>query len=271
MPDDESQEQRQSIKIPRLNLPIIPKRTDLIIIEDAVPTKSTLHPRHRMHIVVAGSVIVMALMTLAGVLPGTRSFGPLEDLPWNASAQGFANPTATPFPLGTFPTHPVVQGVHAFLCVALPLARLAQQEMLAKNSSGSALRYPWYVSVILAQWAIEQGWGMPTYTGYNFGNVSAIAGYPRVSGGGVPGAPGWFAYADTPTLGVFFYVIFTKLSLYREVDAVYASGPIAQAYALGQSPWDAAHYTPDGQPGDSLVNVMLDQNLQRFDQPNATC
>jgi hypothetical protein len=255
---------------PRLILPMIAPPTAA----PASPARTrrrrvTLHPRHRTHLVVASAVLLIATSTLC-VLPPTRAVGPLGGLPWNAQARGVLLPTSTPLP-APVGEHPVASGPQAFLCAALPLARLAQDEMTQSRVGGDPLPHPWYVSVILAQWAIEQAWQMPTYTGYNFGNVSAIAGQPSVPGTSAPGSPGAFAYAPTASQGVADYVIFAKLGLYQGVDRAYPEGPLIQAIALGASPWDAAHYTPDGQPGDALVSVIQRFGLEHFDSPTATC
>jgi hypothetical protein len=157
--------------------------------------------------------------------------------------------------------------VYSFVCTSLPFARLAQDKQMANGQS-----HPWYVSLILAQWGVEQGWHMPTYTGYNFGNVSAIGGFPAVGGINVPGSPGAFAYAYTPAQGVSEYVIFTgNGKYYGAVTANYPNGPRAQALALGQSPWDADHYASNGQYGGKLINAMNSYNLYRYDNPNAGC
>lgn len=231
------------------------------------PVAPKLRPkaRHRMHrlLIVAACVLVAAtLITVIPLAKGSNG-GPLAF--WLAGARAYAIPTATPTPRPVYPTHPVVAGEHAFVCVALPLARLAQQEQ------SSAGMHPWYVSVILAQWGIEQGWTMPAYTGYNFGNVSAIAGYPSIGGVNSPGSPSAFAYAYTPVQGVFYYVTYTKMHFYTGVTAAWPKGPIGQAVALGESPWDAAHYTASGSPGSSLVGVIDVFGLERFDSAGAKC
>src|SRR5262249_43247461 len=78
------------------------------------------------------------------------------------------------------------KGSQAFVALALPYARQAHQ------SSG------WPVSLILAQWGLEQGWKTPGYTGYNFGNVAALPGEPTVKGIQKVGSPRAFAYAKSP-------------------------------------------------------------------------
>src|SRR5262249_46209505 len=125
----------------------------------------------------------------------------------------------------------------------------------------------WYISVILAQWAVETGFKVPGYTGYNFGNVSAISGEPSVGGLNVPGSPSAFAYAVTPLDGVRYYVYFTQLGHYTGVADAYPQGPIEQAYALAASPWDAAHY----RQGASLVNMINQYSLRDFDSSSDRC
>ncbi len=173
-------------------------------------------------------------------------------------------PTQPSIPGG--PSAPHVSGSHAFICTLLPWARYASR--LTTDHAG----HPWRVSVILAQWAIEQGWRIPGYTGYNLGNVSAIPGYPSVGGLPVVGSPGRFAFAYTIKQGVSEYLAFTNNARhYGGVNAAYPGGAVAQALALGRSPWDAAHYNSGSGPGSSLVRVMNSYNLYRFDSPSAGC
>lgn len=224
----------------------------------------------RLHRVLLAAVVMMlALMAITAVplvrgnlLPGVGSF--------IASASGFSLPTPTPTPSPTpviYPLHPVVWGESSFVCVALPFARLAQSLQIQDG-----IAHPWYVSVILAQWGVEQGWSIPSYTGYNWGNVSAIAGYPSIGGTGVWGSPSAFAYAYTPMQGTEYYVIFTMNGWYNGVTNAWSQGPQAQAYALGQSPWDAGHYGENGSgPGGELVGDMNAFNLYRFDNPKTEC
>jgi LysM repeat protein len=151
-------------------------------------------------------------------------------------------------------TGPAVQGPTQFIQFALPYAVSAHQQT------------GWPVSMILAQWALEHGWAVPTFTGYNWGNVGALPGEPTVASGGAPGAPALFAFAPTPQDGVNYYVAVAGLSYYSQVaPAASSGGPNAAAQALGASPWDAAHYTGDGNPGDSLITIMSDFNLYRYD------
>lgn len=228
------------------------------------PPKLSDEARTRMSknvLIFAAIAIVLTLMSVTpiGGIAATLA-------PWNASGQGGIVPTATPGPIGN--TRPFVSGEHDFVCLILPFARDAQVQMLTGKG---ALPHPWYVSVMLAQWGVEQGWNMPTYTGYNFGNVSAISGQPSVPGTSQAGSPSRFAYADTVEQGIADYVSFTKISHYTGVAAAFPDGAQAQALALGQSPWDANHYTAIGSPGSSLLNTMKTFNLEQFDNPNTTC
>jgi len=152
-------------------------------------------------------------------------------------------------------TGPAVAGEAKFIRFALPFAQSAHQQT------------GWPVSMILAQWGFEHGWLVPGFTGYNWGNVGALAGVPEVASGGAWGAPAYFAYAPTPQDGVNYYVAVAGLSYYQGVGyAARHGGADAAARALGASPWDAAHYTDVGNPGSSLVNVMQIFNLYRYDK-----
>lgn len=209
---------------------------------------------------------IVGVVTLVLALVSILSISPLAPFahnasPFDAKGQAILIPTPTP-------SRPVIDGERGFVCVALPFARLAQQQI---TRGARPQPHPWYVSVILAQWGIEQGWRMPGYTGYNFGNVSGIAGQPFMPGIHVIGSPSDFAYAPSAEVGVYDYVTFIQNGLYNNVAANYAQGPEAQALALGRSPWDAAHYTASGQPGSTLLSVMHVYNLKRFDDPSVGC
>lgn len=144
-------------------------------------------------------------------------------------------------------------GVQSFVNYALPYARQAH------NATG------WPTSMILAQWGLEQGWRIPGYTGFNWGNVAALPGEPTVNGIAVPGSPAAFAYAKTPDLGLSYYIRVAHLSFYNGVGQAAQYGPDAAARALGQSPWDAGHYTATGSPGSSLLSLMRVYNLYFYD------
>lgn len=149
---------------------------------------------------------------------------------------------------------PVIQGEAAFVRFALPYARQAHT---ATN---------WPVSVILAQWGLEQGWQAPNFTGYNFGNCGGLIDEPFIPGTAAAGSPSTFAYADTPEDGLRFYVTVAQLAYYNAIaPAASQGGPVAAAKALGASPWDAGHYTDHNDPGSSLVALMQQYNLQQYD------
>jgi hypothetical protein len=170
------------------------------------------------------------------------------------------NPNAIPTPTMTatpgLPPIPndVPANVHHFLTIALPYAVQAHK----------ALNWP--TSVIMALWGLEQGWDVPSYTGYNWGNVSAIEGEPSVGGIDVPGSPAAFAYARTPADGLRYFLSAARLPYYAKVaPAAKQGGPDAAAVALGESPWDANHYTVTGMPGSSLLAILHDFNFYRLD------
>lgn len=149
---------------------------------------------------------------------------------------------------------PVIEGEAAFVRFALPYARRAHDQT------------KWPVSVILAQWGLEQGWQAPNFTGYNFGNCGGLLNEPFISGTAAIGSPPTFAYADTPEDGLRFYVTVAKLGYYSAIaPAAKSGGPVAAAKALGASPWDAGHYTDHNDPGSSLIALMQQYHLQQYD------
>jgi len=180
----------------------------------------------------------------------------LSVFPSLAGAQAVIPPTPTSPPTPAVPIAPndVPANVHGFLVLALPYAVEAHQAL------------GWPTSVILAQWGLEHGWFVPDYTGYNWGNVSAIAGQPSVSGINVPGSPAAFAYARTPSDGLRYFLSAARLPYYVGVaPAAKQGGADAAVVALGRSPWDAGHYTNIGQPGSSLLAIMRDFDFYRLD------
>lgn len=246
------------------DLTIIPGTQELRMHDTAPIRAPRLHVRarkriHRVVLVVAAALLLMAAISFVPLAQAKGS--PLAQ--WLSGANAFAIPTPTATPVPLYPSTPYVSGEYGFVCVALPFARLAQQKMLDEG-----MAHPWYVSVMLAQWGVEQGWTLPGYTGYNWGNVSAVAGYPAIGGLAVAGSPSAFAYAYTAIQGLDEYVLFTKGGYYAGVTDAYPQGPVAQAIALGESPWDAAHY---GGAGRTLLSVMSAFGLQRFDNPGAHC
>ena len=180
-----------------------------------------------------------ALTLAAGASSGTL----------NASASGGSGA-----PHASHTDGPVIQGEAAYVRFVLPFARQAHE------ATG------WPVSMILAQWGLEQGWQTPTFTGYNFGNCGGLVDEPFIPGTAVAGSPATFAYADEPEDGLRFYVHVAALPYYAQIaPAAQTGGPIAAAKALGASPWDAGHYTHSNDPGSSLVALMQQYNLQQYD------
>jgi LysM domain len=86
------------------------------------------------------------------------------------------------------------QGVASFLKFVLPYARRAHDDT------------GWPLSMILAQWGLEQGWETPRFTGYNWGNCGAVPNEPMVPGTSAPGSPLAFAYAPAPEDGLRIYL-----------------------------------------------------------------
>ncbi len=152
------------------------------------------------------------------------------------------------------PRYGSAAGVKSFVQLALPYARQAHAQT------------GWPTSVILAQWGLEHGWHVPSYTGYNWGNVAALPGEPTINGIAVPGSPAAFAYARTPQDGTGYYVRVARLGYYSAVAlAAVHGGADAAARALGRSPWDAGHYTDHRDPGSSLVSILRVYNLYWYD------
>jgi hypothetical protein len=147
-----------------------------------------------------------------------------------------------------------VSGAQDFVAFALPYAEQAH----AATS--------WPVSLILAQWGLEQGWKAPGYTGFNWGNVAALPGEPTVNGVQKWGSPPAFAFAKTPQDGLRYYLHVAGLAYYQAVaPAALSGGADAAARALGRSPWDAGHYTNHRDPGSSLIALMQANNLYTYD------
>ena len=152
-------------------------------------------------------------------------------------------------------TGPSVNGPTQFIQFALPYAESAHQQT------------GWPVSMILAQWALEHGWTVPGFTGYNWGNVGALPGVPHCrerwsagSAGATSPMPPRRRTASTTTWRSPACPFTAQVA-----PAARSGGPNAAARALGASPWDAAHYTGDGNPGSSLITIMSDFNLYRYD------
>lgn len=107
-----------------------------------------------------------------------------------------------------------------------------------------------FPSVILAQWALETGWG--SSEAWIHGHNPA-----GISGGGHP-----LAYPGVQA-GMDAYVETIRLSYYDAVREARAKGAEAQARALGASPWDAGHYGGADAPGSVLVTIMQEQHLEQ--------
>lgn len=107
------------------------------------------------------------------------------------------------------------------------------------------------VAVILAQWAIETGWG--TSPAWLQGNNYAGVSY----GGSVNSFPDRAA-------GLAAYINVMNQSDYATVRS--AGGDAAAAAALGASPWAASHYADaSGVQGSLLDDVITENNLTQYD------
>lgn len=215
----------------------------------------------RWHVITAGDTL-LTIARASGVTVGdiARANGTFDVnepqigqqicIPGNVTSAG----ASSSIPPASQTDGPVIEGEAAFVRFALPYARQAH------DATG------WPVSMILAQWGLEQGWQTPSFTGYNFGNCGGVPEEPFVPGTAAPGSPATFAYADTPEDGLRIYIGVARLSYYDQVAAAASQGgPIAAARALGASPWDAGHYTDHNAPGSSLIALMQTYNLQQYD------
>lgn len=190
-----------------------------------------------------------------------KSASPTSASPSTSGQVAAASAGATPSTQAASSAAPVrvasggtVSGVKSFIAFVLPYARRASA------ATG------WPVSLILAQWGIEQGWHLPSYTGYNFGNSGPMPGEPTVPGLHVQGSPTAFSYAPTPEDGLRIYVNVAHLAYYAAVaPAAVRGGVDAAARALGASPWDAAHYTATNDPGSWLLITLRTYNLYQYD------
>jgi hypothetical protein len=183
----------------------------------------------------------------AGLLGGLGASAAMG-VSWLAVAwQPTPLPTATPQPTPLTSVPPdLPANVRSFLQLALPYAVQAHQAL------------GWQTSVILAQWGLEHGWYVPDSQGYNWGNTEYAPGCPYRVGSR-------FCYAATPAEGTREYIYTAQLRYYDGVRAAIPQGADATAVALGVSPWDEGHYTKTGQPGSSLLAILHDFNLYRFD------
>jgi hypothetical protein len=108
------------------------------------------------------------------------------------------------------------------------------------------------VSVILAQWACETGWGSSDFfsQGHNPAGISPggqVAAYPSLDAG----TDAWIQTMD--------------LSYYDGVRG--AGGWNAQCVALGQSPWAGSHYDNGNGPGSILLDLVKENSLWTYDAP----
>ena len=127
----------------------------------------------------------------------------------------------------------------AFIATALPYAQEA-------SAATHVL-----VSVVLAQWIIETGWGGYDWTvAHNPGNVGSFDGQPIN------------VFPDLPT-GVRAYIQCMDQGYYAAVRS--GVGYLVQCVALGHSPWASGHYLLNGLPGGSLINMIQAHNLTQYD------
>lgn len=180
----------------------------------------------------------------SAIQAGQRLCIPLID----NGTQGQQNAKADPAKYGS------AKGEAAFVEYVLPYARRAHDDT------------GWPLSVILAQWGLEQGWETPRFTGYNWGNCGAVPNEPMVPGTSAPGSPDHFAYAPAPEDGLRIYLHVAHLHYYTAIAPAAKQGADAAARALGESPWDAGHYTNHDDPGSSLIAIMQDFNLYEYDK-----
>ncbi|MBE3590934.1 MAG: glucosaminidase domain-containing protein [Firmicutes bacterium] len=131
--------------------------------------------------------------------------------------------------------------VQAFIDRVMPYARRA----------AAATGLP--VSVILAQWGAESGWGRNDVARQN--NLGAIY-----------GSSGFRSYASLDEF-TDDWIRVLHLPYYDAVRAAAATGDAdAVARALGESPYDNGHYCQgDGTPGSFLIQIMDDFDLRDFD------
>ncbi len=175
----------------------------------------------------------------------TKAVAPIFEAFTGAQPEAFDTGGPTPHPVDTS---------SAFITTMLPYARHASQVL------------GWPVSVILAQWGVEHGWTLPDFDGWNVGNTKAFDSPTGVCYG-APVVRG-FCAPKTPGAGLAIYIHAAQLHYYTGIAAAARQGgPNAAARALGQSPWDAGHYTVDNSPGDSLLRAMQALNLYRYDTP----
>ena len=204
--------------------------------------------------IVLGFVLLalLAIVVPSGILSRTLDGG---------SGSRSANSIAAPPPaVAAAAGHtPHAAGAQAFVAAMLPYARQAAPVV------------HWPVSLILAQWMIETGKTVPTANGYNVGNVRSFPGCREVQ----TAHNGQFCYADTIEEGLREYEgtalngRYTRVSpaaAYGAAHGGIVAGAQDAARALGASPWDAGRYTSINVPGSSLIGVLNQFDLYRYDQ-----
>ncbi len=115
----------------------------------------------------------------------------------------------------------------------------------AARTAAAALGIP--ASAILAQWALESGWGT-SHLAIEHHNLGGIKKVSSSTGGAYPADSGFAGYADVNGFTAD-YIRVLNLSLYANVRAA-GQAPAASAReraenvitALAASPYDAAHY-----------------------------
>lgn len=198
--------------------------------------------------------LVVALVVVQALVGALTPLGRSERQTFSSALSAVAPVVSTPFPTG--PTPQPVSSPAAFIQTMLPYAEKAHQDL------------GWPTSVVLAQMGMEHGWRFPDFDGWNLANSRPFPD-PNGDGGVCYGqrVVRNFCYAPTPWIGLAIYEHCAHLSYYRGVAAAARTGGAgAAARALGQSPWDAGHYTVDSVPGDTLLNAMKTFNLYQYDQ-----
>lgn len=109
-----------------------------------------------------------------------------------------------------------------------------------------------FVSVVLAQWASETGYGGWDWSvAHNPGNVGSFDGQPVNT----------FPNLQT---GVNAYIQTLQNGYYAAV--LHTTNWAAQCYALGNSPWASGHYeAAGGPPGEDLIKIVQANNLTQYD------
>lgn len=119
----------------------------------------------------------------------------------------------------------------------------------------AAAAIPMNKDVILAQWGNESGNGTSSRA-VNDNNYGGIK-YSQYSTTAIKKSDGFARYASIDGF-VTDYIRVMKLSYYSGVRAAAATPGIADdVKALGESPYDAGHYTTPGQaPGSKIASIL---------------